>query len=80
MAAKASTEQRPPMNADQTPGDQTVPHTKSPPSKQAAKRRTRVTITKGGGKGSALKVQVVPAIEDAEAAAVGIIPSSDTAE
>ena len=79
MAAEASTEQRPPMNVDQTPGDQTVPHTKSPPSKQAAKRRTRVTITKGGGKGSELKVQA-PAIEDAEAAAVSIIPSSDTAE
>ena len=77
MAAEASTEQRPPMNVDQTPGDQTVPHTKSQPLKQVAKRRP--TATTGGGKGGKLKVQA-PAIEDAEAAAVSIIPSSDTAE
>ena len=75
MAAKASTEQRPPMNADQTPGDQTVPHTKSPPG--AAKRRPRVT--KGRGKGSKDKVEA-PATDDAEDAAVSLIPLNDTAK
>ena len=64
------------MNADQTPGDQTVPHTKSPQPQQAAKRRPRAT--KGSGKGNKLKGQA-PAAEDAEAAAVSLIPLSDTA-
>ena len=78
MAAKASTEQRPPMNADQTPGDQTVPHTKSPQPQQAAKRRPRCT-TKGRGKGSKDKVEA-PATDDAEDAAVSLIPLNDTAK
>ena len=77
MAAKASTEQRPPMNADQTLGDQTVTYKPSPPPQQAAKQRSRAT--KGGGKGVKLKVQA-PATEDAEAAAVTIMPLSHTAE
>ena len=65
------------MNVDQTPGDQTVPRTKSPQPKQAAKRRPRAT--KGGGKGSKLLVQA-PATEDAEAAAASILSLSDTTE
>ena len=77
MAAKASTEQRPPMNADQTPGDQTVPHTKSPQPQQVAKRRPRVN--KGRRKGSKVKAEA-PATDDAEAAAASIIPLSDTAK
>ena len=65
------------MNADQTPGDQAVPHTKSQQPKKAAKSRPRAT--RGRGKGSKLKVQD-PATEDAEAASVIISPLSDAAE
>jgi hypothetical protein len=65
------------MNADQTPGDQAVPHTKSQQPKKAAKSRSRAT--KGSGKGRKLKVQD-PATEDAEAASVIISPLSDAAE
>ena len=77
MAAKASTEQRPPINAGQTLGDQTVPRTKSPQPKPAAKKRTRAP--KGCGKGSKLLVQA-PATEDAEAAAASILSLSDATE
>ena len=67
------------MNADQTPGDQAVPHTKSQQPKKAAKSRPRAT--KGKGKGRKLKDQD-PATKDAEAASVVTSTSalSDAAE
>ena len=65
------------MDADKTPGDQAVPHTKSQQPKKTAKGRPRAA--KGCGRGRKLKVQD-PATEDAEAASVIISPLSDAAE
>ena len=67
------------MNADETPGDQAVPHTKTQQPKKAAKSRSRAT--KGSGKARTLKLQKsLPATEDPEAASVIISPLSDAAE
>ena len=68
MVAKASTEQRPTMNADQM-----APHTKLPPANPT--RRTRAT-TKGRGKQS---VEEARASDNAEAAAMSGVPLSDAA-